>query len=239
MNKENFKIIKEINSLEEKLLNFDRLKSEDKKRIQRLFDQKSYRKEDLNEATLKKDALQKELFSIDRRTMEIEKTLNENKNKLNSIFDEEIIQKLESHNSQLNEELCNIQARGLEILEVIESLDGEIIDAQSFLKGIDETINEITEEILAHQKVEDISENSVHQRINEISNELTSDFKATYMKLKDNAPSHHSISLLKDKKCQFCHFELTAKKIEEIEIKLQPRACDMCKRILIPEQASY
>lgn len=239
MNKEFFKIIKEINSLEAKLDVFQNLKADDKKRIKRLFDQKSYRQEDLNEASAKKDALQKELFSIDRRTMEIEKNLKENNEKLNSIFDEKITSKLESSNEELTIELDEIQEKGLSLLEEIEEVKEEIENAQNFLNGIDETIDEIKAEVLEKQGLENESEKHIQERITQILNDLPTDFQVKYLKLKKDAPHHNSLSMAKDKKCQFCHYEINSKKLEAIEIKFELHKCDMCKRILIPEQASY
>lgn len=239
MNKEFFKIIKEINSLEAKLDIFQNLKADDKKRIKRLFDQKSYRQEDLHKASAKKDALQKELFSIDRRTMEIEKILKENNEKLNSIFDEKIASKLESSNEVLINELNEIQERGMYLLEKIEEVKEEIENAQNFLSGIDETIDEIKAEVLEKQGLKNESEKHIQERVSQILSDLPTDFKAKYNQLKKNAPHHNSLSLAKDKKCQFCHYEINSKKLEAIEIKFELHRCDMCKRILIPEQASY
>lgn len=239
MNKEFFKIIKEINSLEAKLDIFQNLKADDKKRINRLFDQKNHRQEDLNEASSKKDALQKELFSIDRRTMEIEKTLKENNQKLNTIFDETITSKLEKLNKELSSELDEIQERGLSLLEEIEEVKEEITNAQNFLNGIDETIDEIKAEIFEKQGLENESEKHVQERISQILNDLPIDFQTKYLKLKKDSPHHNSLSVVKDKKCQFCHYEINSRKLEAIEIKFELHKCDMCKRILIPEQASY
>jgi predicted nucleic acid-binding Zn-ribbon protein len=171
--------------------------------------------------------------------MEIEKTLKENNQKLNTIFDETITSKLEKLNKELSSELDEIQERGLSLLEEIEEVKEEITNAQNFLNGIDETIDEIKAEVFEKQGLENESEKHVQERISLILNDLPIDFQTRYLKLKKDSPHHNSLSVVKDKKCQFCHYEINSRKLEAIEIKFELHKCDMCKRILIPEQASY
>jgi predicted nucleic acid-binding Zn-ribbon protein len=239
MNKENFKIIKEINSLEVKLNHFDNLKGEDKRRIERLYQQKEHRLDDLKSYSLKKDELQKELFQIEIRTQEIEKEQSNIAQQLNQVLESNLQEKLNLQKHKLDDELNNIQEKGLLNLEAIETFAIEIQDAQSFLNGIDETIDEITHEILEKQNVDNLSEDHIKKRIEEVTADLTDEFKASYIKLRKHAPVHNSLSLLENNKCQFCHYEVNAKKLEDIQVKYQLHACEMCKRLLIPPESSY
>jgi len=239
MKPEYFKIIKEINSLEGKLHSFRNLKIEDQKRIQRLYDQKDFKKEDLTDFIAQKESSLKECFQIDRRTMEIDKEIENINSQLNSIFDEKTIAKLVTNKEALNHELATIQEKGLELLEENESLEEDIKSAQTFLMGIDETIDEIYLEVFEEAKIKQVSQDAVIERIDQITQDLSEKFKNSYLKAKEQTPKTNPLSHIMQSRCQQCQFELPSNLISDVEDKFLIKTCVMCKRILIPQSSAY
>ena len=115
----------------------------------------------------------------------------------------------------------------------------KIKDAQTFVNDIDETIDEIKADILHEQSIKDISYENIQNRIKNLLEDLPESFQTKYLKLKKLAPSDHTLSPLKDERCDYCGYKVSAKDAMQIENLETLSACKMCKRILIPVHSAY
>lgn len=239
MNTEFFKIIKEINSLEIKINALDNLKGDDKKRMLRLHEHKSNRLEDLKSSTETANKLEKRNREIEYRIEDINKELLTISAQLNSVFEEKLQKRLHEKQITLKNEIERLEEEAFEILEKLEDVNQEISDAQGFLNGIDETIDEILVEVQSDLMFKDKDINQIKDRINQIESELSDDFKKKYKNLKEKAPKNTPLTFLKQSRCGHCSFQVAAKLAEEIENLKILSSCQMCKRILMPEHSSY
>lgn len=239
MNAEFFKIIKEINSLELKAKSVETLKVEDKKRMDRLYEHKENRQEDLNTYISELNNFEKRNREIDYRVQDIQKSLEDILFQKNSVFEEQLQRKLEENEKILIDEKDTIENEAFDNLEKIEELDQEIKNAQNFLRGIDETIDEILNEVKTDLGAKNLNIEKINERIDEILNDLSEEFKNKYLKLKDKAPLNSPLSILNENRCSQCGFQVPAQAALDIEnLKLLDQ-CQMCYRILIPSHSSY
>tara|TARA_B100001971_G_scaffold215185_1_gene259332 strand:- start:4641 stop:5360 length:720 start_codon:yes stop_codon:yes gene_type:complete len=239
MNPEYFKIIKEINSLEKKIFSLDSLKKQDKQRIQRLLEHKSNRHEELQNFLNEENDLFKEAIEIEKEIELIDKRTADLNSQLNQVFEEDITKKLNENLKKLEQDLSQKEDRGLAILERQETLKSEIYDAQNFLKGIDETIDEIKTEIMQEQAHKDVSYENIQDRINSLISELDEGFKEKYLKLKNKAPALDQLSIINDERCAFCGFKINSSDAQRVLNLEKLLGCSMCNRILIPGHSAY
>lgn len=239
MNAEFFKIIKEINSLEQKVFSLNSLKAQDRQRISRLFEHKEQRHEKLKDHLKEIQNLRTLSVHIDNSINENDKKIQEYNSQLNSIFDQNLQDRIQENLEQAQNNNEKLQEEGLTTLEKIEEIEQEIIDSQNFLKGIDETIDEIKAEISQEQTIQDTSITNVHERIEDLLSDLSEDFRTQYLKLKAKAPTTNTLSIIFEERCSHCGFQIPHQKAEMILNLKSLCSCEMCQRIFIPKHSAY
>lgn len=239
MSSEHFKIAKEINSL---VLNKHTLQDEiasEEKRITFIQSNRASRQQELDklieDVTSAKTSMQ--LVENDIATNQL--ILDKDRIHMSSVTSNEQLKSLETSIKHVEENLEDLENKGLELLEEIELNEAEIADCESFLKGSSETLEEITEEVNqfknSHQKQIDVLE----IRIQNLTSELPTLFRDKIIRTLEKNINISSFTRIQNGSCEFCKYTLSALDISNIEDKLLLKSCQSCDRLFIPQQASY
>lgn len=239
MNKEYFKILKEISSLEN---NIDILTAKIQAENQRV--DKLVERQDL--ASEEREALQGEL-----KAKRLESQKNEGqiatldgkhqkiKADINSSFDPKHAQALENERESLTTQLAELEDAGFLILEEMDALEEQIAAKSEFLSGIGETIQEIKSEVdeSCAGFIKELE--SKRQRVAASLNELPKNFQESYEKVKTKNLSISNFTKIQSGTCAVCKTSVDKSKQSQIEDQLALKTCSSCSRIFIPNQALY
>lgn len=240
MNKEGFKILKEINSLNIKKNELQAKIAIELERIDKIQHTRSKRKEDLEVNEDKSHKLKVQLLEIDKKSEKLDQLISNSQQKINNSFEEKELNALNQQIDNAQIELDKIQEEGLELLEKKEALDEEITNAKSFLKGSLETIEEIRAEVnqendnlFSELDQIEIRLNLLHEQIPLKASERIRSLIAKNKKL---APLAHISST---KNCDICGYLIPHATEQAVEKELKLTSCPGCTRILIPQSTKF
>ncbi len=231
---EHFKNFIEIQALLKKISTHEENIQEHQNRINFVESSREKRNESRELLISKREELIKESQSLENSLFDKEKDLtraNENSHKASNQAQatalENEIQKLEPIIDQIQENI-------LTILEVVESLDTEIKEADEFLKGSLETLNELKEEVRIDIDKEQQEIKNYSDRMNLLLESLENTQRKFFEQTLKNIKDKQVISFLNGKLCSRCRYEASSTQITEIENGRSIEVCDNCSRILIP-----
>ncbi|MCO4755851.1 MAG: hypothetical protein KC478_15325 [Bacteriovoracaceae bacterium] len=239
MNQEYFKILKEINSLEQNISTLETTNNNETARVSKLQDRRQLAQEELEQykASLKDRRLlaqknENELSSTDSKLAKI-------KADIGGSFDSKEMELLDREKQKLSIQLDELESAGFELLEQMEELEQLIKDKQTFIQGVGETIDEIQQEVdqLVNENQKQI--NSYQSRIDSSLTQLPENFVNTYQKLKTKNLSVSLFTKIQAGKCFVCKMGVDKTREAQVEDQLQLKTCSSCGRIFIPNQALF
>ena len=239
MNQEYFKILKEINSLEQNISSLESVNDSELNRLAKLNDKKSdaqtqcdQLKSSLKEHRLLAQKNENELSSIDARLVKI-------KADIGGSFDSKEMELLDNEKQKLSTQLDNLESEGFELLEKIEELEQQIKDKETFEQGITETIDEIKEEVDQVTGENQVKIETLKTRIESLLGQLPENFVNTYQKLKLKKLSVSLFTKVQAGRCFVCKMGIDKTREAQVEEQLLLKTCSSCGRIFIPNQALY
>ncbi len=239
MSRESFKILKEINSLASKITELELICEKENKRL--LFIQNS-REQKSNELLEYKESLSqtnKSLHLIENEIASLSLKIDSDQANLNSIIAAQALSSMEKQIEENSSKLSEFEEEGLNKLEVIESLDQNISDCEEFLKGSQETLDEITKEVSEITSMQKSEILKTQNRINLLKEELPNNFKSKLELILNQKLKGSSFTRIKSDACEYCRFTLSKVEVSKIEDQLALQTCKSCSRIFIPISASY
>lgn len=232
-------MLKEINSLLRLIDEQKELIKNESSRLSKIESLRQTRNEELDEVNSK-------ISVLEVRTKDIEKELEaliKNKEQFERAVNEAKTQAaLESSEKQFEFTLLNMNTLEEEqfgILEELEELSSLQKDAQEFLSGSLETLNEITSEVneLNAPRLSEIS--SLNNRISLIKEELPPLFQTKLESLlKKNLPLSPFTRIISHR-CEYCKFQLSRVDEEAVEKTFALKNCSSCSRLFLPLDAAY
>ncbi|MBC77121.1 MAG: hypothetical protein CME64_14005 [Halobacteriovoraceae bacterium] len=239
MSKEHFKILKELSSLEIKRSELENLNLKGQKRVEKLIVQQNEAHSDIeklnSEIQEKRFLSQKsenELTQIDSKLKKIEADIG-------GSFDSKEMELLDQEKQKLLQKMDEIEMRGLELLEEMESIEEKIGDRKTFAKGIEETIAEIKAEVDAENSDRNKEIETLNGRIDSSLGELPEPFRTTYQKVKAQNLAISMFAKIESRSCSVCKSGVDRAREAQVEEQLLLKTCSSCGRIFIPNQALY
>lgn len=239
MNKEYFKILKEINSLEKSVEFLESENQEESARVEKLRAKEQQAQEevkswrgDLKSKRLEAQKNENLISALDTRLAKAQADAR-------SSFDSKHVEALEREIEKLNVESEEAQDLGLEILESLEELEAHISEKENFLKGITETIEEIKVDV---DEVCAKNQNEIEikrKRISSALELLPENFKTAYQSVQKKRLPVSSFTKITAGKCAVCKMSVDKTKEAQVEEQLAIKTCSSCGRIFIPNQALY
>lgn len=240
MNKENYRILKEINSLSNSVLSLEKIIQNELSRISKIEemrDKRSTLKENMN-LTLKE--LRQKFSKIEERIAYFDNLINKGKAQLNQVFSENEISALTSQIKNAQIEMDDFEVQGLEIIEEMDECSEEIKNCSTFLEGSLETIREIEAEI-------NESNRDVYQEIKTKKNrkeilfeQLPAGVSKKLIYLIDKGLSLAPLSQITDHNCcEMCGYLVPMAILSAVEKQSKFMCCPSCERILIPQSSKF
>lgn len=239
MKKEDYRILKEINSL-----------NNDRKNSQDLIDSQLHRVKEIERQrtirTTKKQSTEDELSEcrsslnlIENKMAQIGPLLNQSKSNIANVFSQLEIDSLQAQIGRHKSELDKHETSGLELMEKIEELEIEIQNADTFLAGSLEAIEEISADVIAENQPTIKRIENLENRINLLYEDLPKKISDTIMGLIQQNLKHGPFTSLAGNQCKLCGFTVPMIKVEDIENRLSFNQCRGCRRVYIPETSLY
>ena len=239
MNKEDFRILKEICGLEDKLTHKEVEINSEKRRITKIEEMRSNRQEESSKLESELQRLEKRSEEIDQNLSNIHTQITQSLNAIDNAISEK---QLESAQSQLNQQKLKVEeleSSAFETLENIEEIIEKMNDAKTFLEGSLKTIEEITNEVdrNIHPINEEIS--ILKERILNLKGQLPTDVISKLEKLIDKNLKHGPLTKIENGACYICRFDINTIDRDKVEKALQLKSCSSCSRIFIPNSTLY
>ena len=231
---EQFKILKEIESLHQDNFGYQDEIDGQNLRIKKLNKQKENSKEKRIELEKELKSNQQQLTQDENTLAGYDKKLEKDKSQIGQLIDAHQIESMQKEISNLVESKEATEARVMDSMEKIESLESEHQQVCSFLAGIDSGIQEVSEDANEHiaPLLDKIEKNK--KRISTYQNELDADIFKRYMKVHLSKGKLKSLSYLVSSCCQVCQMQLSKIEESEVSVSLKLKTCSGCGRILIP-----
>ncbi len=239
MNKEYFKILKEISSLEKEQDQLQYENSEETARVEKL------RQRQADEETEKQNFLN-DLQIVRAQSAKNENELSLASSKMQKIkadlagsFDSKNIEKMEHQAETIASEIDRLENEGLELLEKSEALENEIKEKETFLAGISETIQEIKDEVDRVSGINQKQIDSLARRIEMSAKQLPENFVRAYEQVKSKGLSIGAFTSIDSGRCEVCKMNVDKRREKEVEEDLSVKTCSSCGRIFIPKASLY
>lgn len=239
MNKEQFKILKEINSLLLKIKEIDLNIESENSRVTKIINLREEKKSHHLKLQDELVAIQKDIDLNEKKLKEIAKIKETSEKSSHLIKNESEAEKFSLQQKKLNDDISSAEDLIFSLLQRFDDIQNEISETALFLEGSLITLNDIKKEVLEINEplLKEIEKLKV--RIEYLKGELSQNFKtkleSTLNKNLKNSPFTRIISSY----CEHC--KLLVSKIDEeaIERNLSLKSCSGCSRIFIPREANY
>lgn len=240
MNKESFRILKEINSLNQKIQSESKLIQAELGRIEKIEKMREQRKIEQDKYKSEHQECFSEMTRIENESERVSQLLDKNRSQLNQVFSENEIKTLQTQIEFNETGLDKLQTEGIQKLEELESLETMIKEADQFLNGSTETILEIESEIKqTNAEAFNIIRTS-EERLKLLFEQLPEIVVKKINSLLDKGPHFNPISEITEKNdCYICHFALHKSLVDAVERQFKFHTCTSCGRILIPQSSKY
>lgn len=174
--------------------------------------------------------LEKELFDWEKKRQQAE--LNQDRAK-----DQKQVEALEKEINQLTPKCEDCEEKILNLLEENEEIKVKVDEADEFLKGSGETLNQISKEILDETKEERHQITNYEERIEalitEIPKELLEAFNRAQKKYRFKMP----LARIVNRACEKCRFQVDSQTLSLVDQARTIAHCQQCERLLIPFDA--
>lgn len=240
MNKEDYRILKELNSLDQNKKKISKLLAKELERIDRVHQMRSKRAEELRQKQDELTEIRKKIVNQENELNELDQKLEQSlsqENQIKTITEEKAL-KIQILDFTQRKELLEDQL--FSNLENSENIELQIKQAQSFLNGSLETISELEQDI-AEDNQESYQElRNIEVRIPQLREELHPKVVEKLLRLQTKGPNFVPLSQLTERNtCELCGYLIPRALVDAIETKMRFSGCPGCDRIIIPQSVKY
>jgi len=239
LNKETFRILKEINSLYLENTRLTEIIASESSRTTKIEDLRSEKEQLIVtlDRRVKEESLK--LSHTEDEIAQNQQKLNQAMSNKNNVFTEHEISSFEKQIATYKEKLDELENSGLEIMTLCEELSCELDEAKNFLKGSIETLNNIRLEVTENNKPYQEKINVNTKRMQHLFSELPELLKQKFTQLLERNLKYGPVAQIDKNHCSVCKMELAKSEIEAIEKHLQIKFCPSCSRVFIPISSLY
>lgn len=240
MNKEDFRILKELNSLEQKKKTISELLANELQRIDKIQQMRSKRDLELSQLKTALEDLKKQMTIQENELSLTDQKLEQSNSKENQIKTLTEEKALKTQIQSLNSRKEELENKLFESLEKIESIELKIQQATSFLSGSLETISELENDIVQENQESYQDLKNIEKRIPQLRDELHPKVVEKLLRLQAKSPNFVPLSQLTDRNtCELCGYLIPKALVDAIETKMRFSGCPGCERIIIPQSVKY
>ena len=240
MNKENFRVLKEINSLLIKCQKLNEDIASEYTRVSKIDRQIDLKKEELAELETKYALIREKLSLKEAELHTAEKQNDSATTNLNRAITEK---EMKAAQDQLDSSQKSIDLLNEDILtsmEVEEEYLSKIEEIKTFLNGIIEGKTEIESDIETNTTPLKKELDSFKNRLDNLFQQIPAPHGESFKRLVDkNLPKGPITRLNQKNYCELCGTQISGLKEKAVEEKLEYTTCNGCGRVIIPESTQY
>ncbi len=229
--------LKEIHSLDNMIkVHLDTIKEEEG-RIEFITNKRKQKDQELEDLQNNKKILENEISDTEVTLFDLEKRVSSAQGHLPMATSEKEANALQNEVDSLSPKIDELQEFTLEKLEEVEKIELDILQAQNFLKGSQETLQEITEEV---QKVVQEQQLPIHQyseRIDLLIEDIPKPLYTQFGKIREKFRYNKPMVRIINHACEYCHFRVDQMTLERVESLQGIECCGQCGRLFIPLEA--
>lgn len=238
MNKEIFRILKEINSLDKKIQHIKEEIKQENKRIEllqaRLMSTEQEHISTKAQLVETNQILKGEEAELERWQSQWEQT----QDKLQMASSDKELKSLETQASSIKDHIDRLTDSVFARLETHESLEAELTVLEKFITGAPRGIQEISEDVDINNRPREQKIQSYQERVTRLLSLLPPATEEKFKPLLQLPKS--AVTQLDDKNyCGFCGSQISAQRVRNIESQMSLASCPGCSRIIIPLSSQY
>lgn len=239
MNKEDFRILKEICGLHSKVESLRQKVNSERTRITKIEDLRLSARESLTEANSQLSEKSQELAQNEIRIEQLQKKIIQSQDALDKAVNEKAALSSQKQLEVFNENLAQEEEMAFKIMEEIESLETLKNDKNTFLAGSEKSLKDIQEEV-GNNNAPTIKEIDItKERINLLNQDLDQATLLRLEKLLAKNLKHGPLTKIENSACYICGYSVNATDRDQIEKNLLLKTCGSCSRIFIPNTSLY
>ncbi|RLA63181.1 MAG: hypothetical protein DRQ88_04530 [Epsilonproteobacteria bacterium] len=234
---ESFKNLIEIQSLQNKILEHQKIIAEEESRIVHIKDQREEREESLT--TLKDEIkiLESDIIKQENALEKLDSSINTAKNHLKNASTEKEMIALESEIKTWEGEKSTLEETLLSGLDEQEVKAEEIKTNTSFLKGSDETLKEVELEVRGLVNAENIKIDDLKGRIKNLIKSCQPQVRDYFIQANNQYEYKSPIALIESERCNKCQMHLPSSLSQPVETGKVLEHCPNCGRLFIPHSS--
>ncbi|MBP5296358.1 MAG: hypothetical protein J6Y94_03395 [Bacteriovoracaceae bacterium] len=225
----------EIQSIDNLIVQEQKLLAAQQARAQALQDQGKERQEQLANQQAQINALKQAMQNLELTIDGQSKRLQILKNNLTRITTAQQLQAAENELATLQPALTQNEDLLLEQLSHLEDLQQAAADSTNFLQGLAQSSAAIQLEIAQAQQNAAAKIQSWQQRIDQLLNNLAPNVQHLFRPIYERCRFQKPISFLKDEHCYYCAYTLGREQVAQINRGEIAEVCLNCGRLLAPE----
>jgi len=234
-----FNTIKEIDSLNRKVLELSENIAKEESRVTKIESR-------ITQSDTQKDELLSEIKTTSAELTKAENELESFGEKLQkkesqkaSLFTDEQIKAIEREVEAYKLKIEELENITFELMEKKEQLETTLSDTNSFLSGAANSLIEIRDEVKEESNKFNLEIDKLKPRIMSLTDSLPADFKYKLeITLKKDLRAT-IVSTITQGACNYCRASLSSNEVSEVEDKHLIKTCKACSRILIPSSCAY
>lgn len=239
MNKETYRILKEINSLYQEQLKLKELITTEEQRLNKMEQQRAQRADELTKDKAEFKELNQKIQLTENALAHNQSRLDQANSHINSLFTQKEIDSHQAQIDHLKSEIEIAEEAAFLQLEKLEELELHITEAENFLSGSSETLAELKQDIdhintSRLKQVENLS-----SRIDLLLEQVPVLLKNKYLFLVEKNLPYGPVAQINQDACSICRMGLSKQEIDLVEKQMQLKSCPSCGRILIPISSLY
>ena len=238
MNKEDYRILKELTSLRDKKVQIQAQIKGELSRIDKIESQRSHKKAQMEKLESDLKQLEKEMVNKEQNIRDLDDKIHKTETDLKAIIGADEQVKLQHQLEIYLHKREEMELKGLESLDQITNYSDEIEDLKNFLKGSLETIKEIEEDIKVDNA--DIYKDfqNIEIRIPNLESQLPEKLVEKYYQIASKTPKPLA-EITPSNSCTQCRYLIPIAYVNKVEKEMKFTTCPGCTRILIPQSSKY
>lgn len=234
MSIETFSHLKEIQSLDNMIKTHLNAIEQEELRLSDITKIRERRTQEKQRLTETLESLGKESSAQEKELFVWEKRLEKANEQLPLAINEKEVSALEKERELAEGKVEEYQNSVLEKLEQMETIEDQIKDAEEFLKGSLETVQEIQEEIFKETKAEREKIENYERRINALKEMIPAAIWDVFARARQKHRFNSSLARIINNACEKCRFQVDSQTASRVELATSPEQCSQCERLLIP-----
>lgn len=239
MNKEDFRILKEISGLHGKVLSLTEKIELENSRISKIENLRLEANEALNEANNQLKLKNQELAQNENNIELLNKKITQSQDALDKAVNEKAATSSQKQLDVFKENLATVEEVAFGIMEEVDLLEQTISDKKSFLAGSEKSLEEIKKEVETNNTPTLKEVEITKERISLLNQGMEPATVSRLEKLLVKNLKHGPLTKIEESACYICGYTVNATDRDQIEKKLMLKSCGSCSRIFIPNTTLY